>query len=59
MHCMQIITGKTLGKLPWKSRVPLQRNGMAAIPKKIELDVKTAKIPMHYKPIEIQNQIIS
>ena len=28
-----IVTGKTLGKLPWKSKVQLQRNGMAAIPK--------------------------
>ena len=28
-----IVTGKTLGRLPWKSKVPLQRNGMAAIPK--------------------------
>ena len=28
-----MITGKTLGKLPWKRKVPLQRNGMAAIPK--------------------------
>ena len=26
-------TGKTLGKLHWKSKIPLQRNGMAAIPK--------------------------
>ena len=23
----------TLGKLPWKSKVPLQKNGMATIPK--------------------------
>ena len=29
----EIITGKTIGKLPWKIKVPLQRNGMAAIPK--------------------------
>ena len=27
------MTGKTLGKLPWKSKVPLLRNVMAAIPK--------------------------
>ena len=27
------ITGKTISKLPWKSKPSLQRNGMAAIPK--------------------------
>ena len=25
--------GKILGKLPWMSKIPLQGNGMAAIPK--------------------------
>ena len=30
---LKIVAGKTLGKLPWKSKVQLQRNGMAAIPK--------------------------
>ena len=25
--------GKILGKLPWMSKIPLQANGMAAIPK--------------------------
>ena len=29
----EIITGKTLSKLTWISKIPLQRNGMAAIPK--------------------------
>ena len=29
----EIITGKTLEKLPWISKIPLKRNGMAAIPK--------------------------
>ena len=29
----RINTGNTLGKLRWKSKVSLQRNGMAAIPK--------------------------
>ena len=27
-------TWVTLGKLPWKSKIPIQGNGMAAIPKK-------------------------
>ena len=26
---------KNLGKLPWISKIPLQRNGMVAIPKKL------------------------
>ena len=30
---LKIVTGKTLGRLPWNSKVPLQRNGMIAIPK--------------------------
>ena len=29
-------TGKTLGKLPWKSKIPLQGNGMPAISKIIK-----------------------
>ena len=29
----KIITGKTLGKLSWISKIPLQRNDLAAIPK--------------------------
>ena len=29
----RINTGKTLGKLHWKSKIPLQRNGMAVIQK--------------------------
>ena len=29
----RINTGKTLGKLHWKSNTPLQSNGMDAIPK--------------------------
>ena len=31
---LSIITGKTLGKLHWKSKVPFQRIGKVAIPKK-------------------------
>ena len=30
-------------ELPWKSKVPLQRNGMAAIPKRFEIDFNTFK----------------
>ena len=29
-----IYTGKTLGKLHWKSKIPLEKNGIAAILKK-------------------------
>ena len=30
-------TWVTLGKLPWKSKIPLQGNGMAAIPKRLNV----------------------
>ena len=33
---MKIVAVKTLHKLFWKSRVPLHRNGMAAIPKMMQ-----------------------
>ena len=32
---VRIVTGKTLDRLPWNSKVPLQRDGMVAIPKRL------------------------
>ena len=34
--CLKVDIGKILGKLPWMSKIPLQGNGMAAIPKRWE-----------------------
>ena len=36
LACLKVDIGKTLGKLPWMSEIPLQGNGMAAIPKIFE-----------------------
>ena len=40
--CLKVEIGKILGELPWKSKIPLQGNGMAAIPK-INTYISTSK----------------
>ena len=37
LPCLKVDIGKILGKFPWMSKMPLQGNGMAAIPKIINL----------------------
>ena len=32
LACLKVDSGEILGKLPWKSKIPFQGNGMAVIP---------------------------